>query len=63
MKIKVTCTYEYGGDASSAEQAVDEEKKALINGDVSICDIVADGDCELTVESIGELIDAEVLED
>jgi len=54
-KVKVTCTYEYGGDMETNQEAIDEEKKALVEGEVSIADILAAGDATLEVEIIGDV--------
>ena len=56
-KVKVTCTYEYGGDMETNQEAIDEEKKALVEGAVSIADIMAAGDATLEVEIIGDVSD------
>jgi len=57
MKIKITLTYEYEGDAETDEQAVKEEQEALINGDVSIADILETGHAIFTVETVEEPVD------
>ncbi len=53
-KVKVTLVYDYGGDMETNDEAIAEERKAIVDGEVDFKTLL-EIEAELTVEIIGDV--------
>ena len=60
-QVKVTITYDYGGDYDTNEEAIADELESWTKGTVGVPDILAAGDDgKINVEIIGDVGDEDV---
>ena len=55
-KVKVTLVYDYNGDMETNDEAIAEERKAIVEGEVDFKTLL-EIEAELTVEIIGDVSD------